>query len=54
MAQAKDVVCGMMVDPDIAHHKSEHKDETYFFCSPRCKTAFDKEPEKYVSQQESG
>lgn len=54
MAQVKDVVCGMMVDPDIAHHRSEYKDKTYYFCAPGCKKAFDKEPEKYVSQEESG
>jgi len=54
MAQVKDVVCGMMVDPDVANHKSEYKDRIYYFCSPRCKTAFNEEPEKYVSQEDSG
>jgi Cu+-exporting ATPase len=54
MAIVKDVVCGMMVDPDIAHHKSKHRDKAYYFCSPGCKAAFDDEPEKYVSREESG
>jgi YHS domain-containing protein len=45
---AKDPVCGMEVDPANAAGKSEYQGETYYFCSPGCKTAFDKEPEKYV------
>jgi len=54
MAQVKDVVCGMTVDTETAQHKSEYRSATYYFCSPGCKTAFDKEPEKYVSQEASG
>jgi len=41
MAQVKDVVCGMMVDSETTELKSEYKDETYYFCGPGCKTAFD-------------
>ncbi len=48
MAQVKDVVCGMTVDTATAQHKSEYKGQTYYFCSPGCKTAFDKGPEKYL------
>ena len=44
----KDPVCGMMVDPDRAAGKSEHKGKTYYFCSRGCKVAFDREPEKYL------
>lgn len=47
---AKDPVCGMEVDEQKAAGKSEYKGRTYYFCSPGCKTAFDKEPEKYVGQ----
>ena len=25
--------------------------QTYYFCSPGCKRAFDKEPQKYVAKQ---
>jgi Cu+-exporting ATPase len=49
MALAKDVVCGMTVDPDFTVHKAKHKDKTYYFCSPGCKKAFNEEPEKYIS-----
>ena len=45
----KDLVCGMDIDPDTAAGKSEYKGTTYFFCSPGCKRAFDKEPEKYIT-----
>jgi len=46
---AKDPVCGMTVDEKRAAGKSEYKGETYYFCSPGCKAAFDKDPEKYLN-----
>lgn len=45
---AKDVVCGMEVDPEIAPAETEYEGETYYFCAPGCKVAFEKEPEKYL------
>ena len=48
MATAKDPVCGMDVDPSTAKHKSEYQGQTYYFCAPGCKRAFDAEPTKYV------
>jgi len=45
----KDPVCGMMVDPQKAAGKFEHSGKTYFFCSPRCKERFEKEPEKFLA-----
>ena len=47
---AKDPICGMMVDPKTAPAKSEYKGQTYYFCSPGCKTSFDKDPEKYLGK----
>ncbi|OGS48522.1 MAG: YHS domain-containing protein [Euryarchaeota archaeon RBG_16_68_13] len=44
----KDPVCGMMVDPKRAAGSSAHKGRTIYFCSPGCKTAFDKNPAKYL------
>lgn len=51
---AKDPVCGMDVDERQAAGKSEYQGQTYYFCSPGCKQAFDKNPEKYApkAQQE--
>jgi len=49
MAQTfKDPICGMDVTPETAAGKSEYRGVTYYFCSPGCKRAFDKEPEKYL------
>ncbi len=45
---AKDPVCGMQVDEDKFAETSEYQNKTYYFCSPGCKAAFDKEPHKYV------
>lgn len=51
----KDPVCGMEIDPKTAYGKSEYQGQTYYFCSPGCKQAFDKEPEKYAGKtQHSG
>ncbi len=47
---AKDPVCGMEIDEKTAAGKSEHKGQTYYFCSTGCKKSFDKNPEKYVSK----
>ncbi len=48
----KDPVCGMEIDPRTASGKSEYKGQTYYFCSPGCKKAFDQEPEKYTQSGE--
>lgn len=45
----KDPVCGMMIDPTSAKGGSSlYKDHSYYFCSTKCKTKFDAEPEKYL------
>lgn len=50
----KDPVCGMMVDPKTAPAKSEYKGQTYYFCAPGCKVAFDRDPERYLKAAGSG
>jgi Cu+-exporting ATPase len=45
----KDPVCGMMVDPQRAAGKAEYAGKSYFFCSPRCKERFEKEPGKFLA-----
>lgn len=50
---AKDLVCGMDVNERTAHPKFEYKGQTYYFCSPGCKRAFDKEPEKYIGKSDT-
>jgi len=45
---ALDPICKMEVNPDSAQWKSEYKGNTYYFCAPGCKKAFDADPEKYL------
>lgn len=45
---AKDPVCGMECDPRTAVAQAEYEGQTYYFCAPGCKTAFVKDPEKYL------
>jgi xanthine dehydrogenase accessory factor len=48
--QAKDPICGMMVEIATARYTSFYEDETYYFCCPHCKHRFDQEPEKHKEQ----
>ncbi len=50
MTTVRDPVCGMDIDPATAAAKSEYKGQTYYFCAPGCKKAFDANPEKYVGK----
>ena len=51
MATAIDPICQMDVDTDNPPGgQSEHEGTTYYFCAPGCKVAFDKEPEKHLSE----
>jgi len=45
---AKDPVCGMEVDEKKAAARSQHRGETYYFCAPGCKKAFDTNPAEYT------
>ncbi len=45
---AIDPVCKMNVDPNTAAAKAEYQGQTYYFCAPDCKVAFEKNPEKYL------
>jgi len=43
----KDVVCRVWLKNETKN--SVEKDgKVYYFCSPKCKTKFEKEPDKYV------
>ena len=45
---ASDPVCGMEFDPQTATHKIEYEGQTYYFCAPGCRKAFEAEPRKYL------
>src|ERR1700734_389875 len=46
--EARDPVCGMLVNVSAAKYKSEHDGSEVYFCCARCKQAFDRQPEKYT------
>lgn len=48
----RDPVCGMEVTYQTAQARSEYNGRTYYFCSLGCKEDFDREPERYVSQEQ--
>jgi P-type Cu+ transporter len=50
---AKDPVCGMEVDPQTAQHTAEHEGQTYYFCAPGCKRAFEANPKQYIGQSDN-
>ena len=49
---AIDPICKMTVDEASAKFTSVHKGETYYFCAPGCKKAFDQDPGKYIQAAE--
>ncbi len=49
MHMAIDPVCNMEVEVSSARWISEHDGETFYFCSPGCKTSFDKTPAEFIS-----
>ena len=47
----KDPVCGMSVDPHTAEHRSQHAGKSWYFCSSRCQSKFEDDPEKYLGEK---
>lgn len=45
--EARDPVCGMVVDVARVRLRSQHEGRTYFFCSAGCRRKFDADPVKY-------
>ncbi len=45
-----DPVCGMKLSYKTAPSILEYDGEVYCFCSPSCKDAFEKNPERYASK----
>lgn len=48
-AVIRDPVCGMTVDPAAGKPTAEHGGRTFHFCSERCRTKFQAEPETYLT-----
>lgn len=49
----KDPVCGMTVNPQHSTINLLYKGQRYFFCSPLCKSMFERQPELYVKSAET-
>ena len=49
---AIDLVCGMTVPADNTSRPFEFEGETYYFCCPGCRVAFEKDPAKFINQEE--
>ena len=45
---AKDVVCGMTVDPAAGKPRTDYQGETYHFCGPGCLKKFEADPQRYL------
>jgi len=48
---AIDPVCQMEVEVATAKWIAEHQGETYYFCAPGCKTAFEKDPSTFLASE---
>jgi xanthine dehydrogenase accessory factor len=46
--EAKDPICGMMVDVGNAKYRSEFRGNAFYFCCAGCKQKFDKQPDQYA------
>lgn len=46
--QAKDPVCGMLVDISTARHVFQYNGHTYYFCCEHCRGTFEKEPARFL------
>jgi len=44
-----DPVCKMKVNPKTAAATYRWEGKSFYFCSPGCKSSFEKEPAKYLS-----
>ena len=49
MAAAKDLVCGMTVDPAKTPHHADHAGTAYHFCCDGCRTKFVADPARYLA-----
>ena len=47
---AKDPVCAMEIDERQSAGTSVYDGRTYYFCSERCREAFDRNPKAYTAR----
>ncbi len=47
-----DLVCKMEIEAEKAAAKTDYQGQTYYFCAPACKAAFEKAPQKYLGESQ--
>lgn len=52
--KTKDIVCGMIIQPDEELYVGIHQYHSFYFCSEKCKKAFEKKPKKYLNPKNKG
>jgi YHS domain-containing protein len=52
MQKVRDLVCGMMIDPNTAAGQLTIESRVYYFCSDQCLEAFQAEPARYDEELE--
>lgn len=50
----KDPVCGAVFDVRAATAVSRYRDRYYYFCSLRCRDAFEQTPQRFVGWRAGG
>jgi xanthine dehydrogenase accessory factor len=50
--EARDPVCGMMVEIAGARHHSTYDGREFYFCCPACKRLFERNPKEYLVENE--
>lgn len=53
MAKVRDLVCGMMVDPETAPARATFEGKTYHFCTLECRDQFEARPAHYVARAQT-
>ena len=48
----KDPVCGMSVDPHTAEYRGQHAGKVWYFCSSRCQSKFEENPENFLGDEQ--
>jgi Cu+-exporting ATPase len=51
---ARDPVCGMVVDAGTAKHRVEHDGQTHYFCCDGCKAKFLADPTRFLKPADKG
>ncbi|HXF83061.1 MAG TPA: XdhC family protein [bacterium] len=47
--EARDPVCGMVVEVATARHTATHRGRTFYFCGARCRQAFEADPARFLA-----